>query len=1707
MQPIDLKRSIIQIKDAQGVIRGTGFIINNQVAVTCAHVVTAAGVEPGGSVHATFAHTGETRQLLVLSEAWRPAETDDIAMLQLVDGVPEGVVSINFGPSENTGNHSFNAFGYPKLGDIQGMWAQGTILGATTDGHGTPILQIRAQEIVEGMSGAPIFDTTLGRVIGMVTSAYYPGNTPKMRDVAFATPAEAILAVYPGLEMLPLTTPAIDPDSSSHILRSAINQSPPLPHHFIPRPEIMDPLKQELVEGNFHPVGGMKVSAIQGLGGIGKSTIAAALAYDPEVQTYFSDGILWTTLGQQPDLLFILSHWLQAVGDYEFRPASVAEATVHLRHELAQKSILLIIDDIWDAAHLRPLQICGPNGHIVLTTRRHDVVEEAGARLHVMEVMSPAQTLQLLAARLNRPISDEERGDALRLAESVGFLPLALELAAARVARGTSWATMRRALSEEVAQLETLEMPRRRKRVQSKLEASFHLSLKALHEDEEETRQAFIWLGVLPEGVQVTPPMVAAICQLTEARAAETLEILWNDALLLPGPTVWINDREWPSYRLHSLQRDIARRLLTTPPPNGLGLNMPAIHSIVLERYRQLTRHDQWHTLPNDGYIHAFLTWHMQQAGQIEQIHTLLAEETEAGQNGWYCAREQLGQTVGFLADVNLAMQEISRPTNNLPPSTVISLQIRYLLLMASLNSVARKLPLPLLQALVSQQTWTPEQGLAYARQMLNLEQQVKSMVELSVFQPEPRQHSTLTKAMEKAYSVSDPWEKTELLLWLSERLAELGQATFALIAAQAIDNENWQAKALIKIIPHLPEEMMTQALTAARLIDEAEYQMEVMVELIPHLSPGMQAEVLDETVALAEEVLDEELLAESLARLAPHLPQNLFGHILEIVSDFEWEGPRAEALAEIVPYLPSQLQESVLQDIVASIKNIRADEQRSQILLKVTPLLPKKLLTKAVAIAWKIKSQKTRAKTLARICTQLSADHQEKALQEVMSIVAGTIDVMAKSELVAHLIPSLPTSYQRILVEEVVALAKKSTLDWQKSEMLEGVFAQMPAELLDSALEITGTIQDQEFRTALLIKLATRLAEVNRPLDALTTARAITNDWRRAKTLAHLALLLENELQKVAVAEAHQAALAVANDVEQAAALAGLAPQLAQMGFLTEAMAIIEEIWYEKWRVKALANVAPYLSKAQLSQALTFTQTIRDQEHRVEALVGLAPHLSGPLLTQALKNAQSIQDQQKRAVTLLKLAPHLPEHMRQMALQGLLTVIEISYAKSDQLEILGPMLVHLSPAQQEKVTRVLWQQAGDTVKQVEVIAQIAEYLPKDHLPAVLAVVAAIQSNDEEKVEALLSLLPHLPAALLSQAMEITMSIQEITARVVAMSGIAPFLPKDLQPQLLASIQTIEDESLRGKALAGQIPYLPENMLAAAMQTIQGILDEWRRVDALAAIAIRLAQFGAYKQALEAVHAIWDDVKRAIILARLFPHLPAPLNTSVLRDALATYRCIWYAKWRAEVMAELAPYLPQELRNQMFEELLSVVATVTNERKQVEALAYVIPQLPTSLLRKMLPIVQAIKDSQRQSNLLTLIIPCASEKLHPELLTVVRAIARLDTRATLLGMLLPHVSDHMFGERLQEALDAVRGAHYQAAPTQVLAKLVPIFTQLTPTQMQLLWKMLLPILAQRQRPELLTDLLALEPIITTLGSSQNLADTSQAIQDVGRWWS
>ena len=160
--------------------------------------------------------------------------------------------------------------------------------------------------------------------------------------------------------------------------RPRIFQAPPLPAHFVPRPEVTRALKARLLPAGPTEPGVLALCALQGMGGIGKSTLAAALAHDPEVQDRFPDGVLWATLGQRPELMTRLSDWVLGLGDSDFKPLSVESTSGHLRTRLDQKAALLVVDDVWDPDHVQPFLVGGPSCRVLITTRRATVADVAG---------------------------------------------------------------------------------------------------------------------------------------------------------------------------------------------------------------------------------------------------------------------------------------------------------------------------------------------------------------------------------------------------------------------------------------------------------------------------------------------------------------------------------------------------------------------------------------------------------------------------------------------------------------------------------------------------------------------------------------------------------------------------------------------------------------------------------------------------------------------------------------------------------------------------------------------------------------------------------------------------------------------------------------------------------------------------------------------------------------------------------------------------------------------------------------------------------------------------------------------------------------------------------------------------------------------------------------------------------------------------------
>ena len=213
-------------------------------------------------------------------------------------------------------------------------------------------------------------------------------------------------------------------------------QMPPLPRHFVERSQHYQAIKNLLVRQDPEISGTLMIIAIYGPGGIGKSTLAASIGHDQAVQACFPDGILWITLGQNPDILPILSGWIWALGDFNFQPITVQHTTAHLRTLLYGKKVLLVVDDLWSLEHLELFRVARGKSRVLVTTRSAKIVD---AQRYNLERMTAQEALEMLTKLLVNPLKPNEQEQALAFAKHVGYLPLALEYGASQLNDGMSW--------------------------------------------------------------------------------------------------------------------------------------------------------------------------------------------------------------------------------------------------------------------------------------------------------------------------------------------------------------------------------------------------------------------------------------------------------------------------------------------------------------------------------------------------------------------------------------------------------------------------------------------------------------------------------------------------------------------------------------------------------------------------------------------------------------------------------------------------------------------------------------------------------------------------------------------------------------------------------------------------------------------------------------------------------------------------------------------------------------------------------------------------------------------------------------------------------------------------------------------------------------------------------------------------------------------
>ncbi|MBZ5622716.1 MAG: TIR domain-containing protein, partial [Acidobacteriia bacterium] len=318
--------------------------------------------------------------------------------------------------------------------------------------------------------------------------------------------------------------------------------APPTVANYIHRPEAVRALRDTLFAADGHRA--IALTALEGMGGIGKTVLAQALFQDEVVRQAFPDGLVWITVGREStrDFAARLREIVKVLGGAS--DEAVAPETLY-RTVIANKAALIVIDDIWSKADLDPFLAESPRSRFLFTTRDASIARFSGAREHRVDLLDEAQSRELLALWAGL-----ETGQLLFAADDIlrecRGLPLALSTVGAllRGAAPAEWTDTAQLLhNADLAAIEEQLPPG-----QQSFFRAIDVSVKTL---DPKMQQRYGRLAVLLEDMPAALPILQTLWNVDEAEARRIGRRLADRSLTQRDDEGGI--------RLHDLQLDYLR--------------------------------------------------------------------------------------------------------------------------------------------------------------------------------------------------------------------------------------------------------------------------------------------------------------------------------------------------------------------------------------------------------------------------------------------------------------------------------------------------------------------------------------------------------------------------------------------------------------------------------------------------------------------------------------------------------------------------------------------------------------------------------------------------------------------------------------------------------------------------------------------------------------------------------------------------------------------------------------------------------------------------------------------------------------------------------------------------------------------------------------------------------------------------------------------
>ncbi len=902
-----------------------------------------------------------------------------------------------------------------------------------------------------------------------------------------------------------------------------------------------------------------------------------------------------------------------------------------------------------------------------------------------------------------------------------------------------------------------------------------------------------------------------------------------------------------------------------------------------------------------------------------------------------------------------------------------------------------------------------------------------------------------------------DLWSQ-DLLEWLEE--------------IKTIPDDEKKIQALSSLVAELPPSKSTILKQALNIIDKS---------IVEQLS----RDIFFRTPYFFE--TNTKILAAITSNLSPSQPR-LLKQVLNIVEKLDYEGYRVETLVAIAPHLSEsqpQLLEQFLniadyQALTAIIGNLNLSQsRRTEIWEKTFDAIEK--IEYYPPSTYKVEA-------IIAIASYLS-ESEPQLLQKALDIVAENCEVSDQVKALAAIAAYLNEPQFTRVLSQALELAEKCYKDAALSDIAINLSKSKRLELLQIALENLQKVEHEGYLSEALVAIAPNLNE-SQPqlLQQVLKLAEKCDEIKRGQILVSLASsphLSESQYTEILQQALNLEFKGLAED-HKFYILVGLSPYFrkSQNSLLEKALKLAENLKEERYRIKALAAIAPHFDEFQhteiLQQILNLTKKIEDWYSRIEPLIAIASSFREAqiqLLPQFFDILKTIQQRYlNETVAALGL---ITSHLRNSEI--LQTAFNIVNACTKS-EAIAAFITHF----QESDNPLFIRRILDIVpEQADVLAAIAPHLSESQLTQVLEqaleIVKNIESEDYQ-TKAIVIIAPYLSESqpeLLQQVLSISRIIYQHQCRFEIIANIAPHL-SEFQPQLLQQAIDIAagyDDSqsrhgiypVKGIYQVKALTVIASNLKDS--QVRQGILQQAfdlmygnEKIETLTTILFHLneSQPQFIEQAYKFAQNIENESNKAEVMAALVPHLSESERATVINQ-IHNFADKWQSEStktyeQVKAIVTILPYVKESEQTEFLEKALNIVPNVTlypsSENPRLRALEITVSSISKfqpQLLENAFDIVPRVTNESGNTREALLTLFSHLNKSQPALIEKALNIIQnfgfgYLVEIQMLVAIAPHLSESE-PELLNKALNLAQNLQESYQDEEALIAIVPCLSE------------------------------------------------------------